>query len=83
MRGIYRAQTRPEPRGRSDGPEASRHHEPAAKRNVKAPASVARIGVRVAAVATGFHSLEELALSEPDVLVADLSDPGPLLRAAG
>jgi phosphoglycolate phosphatase-like HAD superfamily hydrolase len=39
------------------------------------------IGARVAAVATGWHSLEELALSEPDVLLADLSDPGPLLAA--
>jgi phosphoglycolate phosphatase-like HAD superfamily hydrolase len=41
------------------------------------------IGARVVAVATGWHSLDELALSEPDVLVADLSDPEPLLRAIG
>jgi phosphoglycolate phosphatase len=41
------------------------------------------IGARVAAVATGWHPLAELALSEPDVLLADLSDPEPLLRAVG
>lgn len=39
------------------------------------------IGARVAAVATGWHSLEELAASKPDILLADLSDPEPLLRA--
>jgi phosphoglycolate phosphatase-like HAD superfamily hydrolase len=38
------------------------------------------IGARVAAVATGVHSYEELAASEPDLLVRDLSDPAPLLR---
>ncbi len=37
------------------------------------------IGVRVAAVATGWHSLEELAAAQPDVLLTDLSDPSPLL----
>jgi len=41
------------------------------------------IGARVAAVATGWHSLDELARSEPDVLLADLSDPDPLLQASG
>ena len=37
------------------------------------------IGARAAAVATGLHSLEELAASQPDLLVSDFSDPGPLL----
>jgi phosphoglycolate phosphatase len=41
------------------------------------------IGARVAAVATGWHSLDELACSEPDVLLADLSNPEPLLQASG
>lgn len=39
------------------------------------------IGVRVAAVATGWHSRDELAASGPDLLLEDLSDPSPLLRA--
>jgi phosphoglycolate phosphatase len=39
------------------------------------------IGARVAAVATGWHTLEELAAAEPDVLLSDLSDPAPLLNA--
>jgi phosphoglycolate phosphatase len=38
------------------------------------------IGARVVAVATGVHSYEELAPTRPDLLVRDLSDPGPLLR---
>jgi phosphoglycolate phosphatase-like HAD superfamily hydrolase len=38
------------------------------------------IGVRVAAVATGWHSAEELRASEPDLLLTDLSDPTPLLE---
>ena len=38
------------------------------------------IGVRVAAVATGWHSREELADHRPDVLLTDLSDAAPLLR---
>jgi phosphoglycolate phosphatase-like HAD superfamily hydrolase len=38
------------------------------------------IGARVAAVATGLHSCEQLAASEPDLLFDDLSDPTPLLR---
>lgn len=37
------------------------------------------IGARVAAVATGFHSLDELAQEKPDLLLADLADPSPLL----
>jgi phosphoglycolate phosphatase-like HAD superfamily hydrolase len=41
------------------------------------------IGARVAAVATGFHSVEELAASRPDLLLADLSDPEPLLAQLG
>jgi phosphoglycolate phosphatase len=39
------------------------------------------IGARVAAVGTGWHTLEELAAAEPDVLLPDLSDPAPLLQA--
>jgi phosphoglycolate phosphatase len=38
------------------------------------------IGARVAAVATGLHSCDELAPTRPDLLLSDLSDPGPLLR---
>jgi phosphoglycolate phosphatase-like HAD superfamily hydrolase len=41
------------------------------------------IGARAAAVATGWHSLEELARSEPDLLLNDLSDPEPLLKHVG
>jgi phosphoglycolate phosphatase len=37
------------------------------------------IGARVAAVATGWHSFEELAAAKPDLLLSDLSDPRPLL----
>jgi phosphoglycolate phosphatase len=37
------------------------------------------IGARVAAVATGFHSIEHLADARPDVLLSDLADPAPLL----
>lgn len=37
------------------------------------------IGARVLAVATGWHSLEELKACNPDLALADLSDPGPLL----
>jgi phosphoglycolate phosphatase-like HAD superfamily hydrolase len=37
------------------------------------------IGARVAAVATGVHSLEELEAEQPDLLLADLSDASPLL----
>ncbi len=37
------------------------------------------IGARVAAVATGFHPLDELAQAQPDLLLPDLSDPAPLL----
>ncbi len=37
------------------------------------------IGARAAAVCTGWHGREELADHRPDVLLADLSDPTPLL----
>jgi phosphoglycolate phosphatase-like HAD superfamily hydrolase len=37
------------------------------------------IGARVAAVATGWHSLAELEAARPDLLLTDLSDPAPLL----
>jgi phosphoglycolate phosphatase-like HAD superfamily hydrolase len=37
------------------------------------------IGARVAAVATGWHSLAELEVEKPDLLFADLADPRPLL----
>src|SRR5262249_19131903 len=37
------------------------------------------IGARAVAVGTGWHSLDELAATAPDLLVADLTDPGPLL----
>ena len=37
------------------------------------------IGARVAAVATGWHLLEELEAAQPDLLLQDLSDPRPLL----
>ncbi len=38
------------------------------------------IGARAVAVATGWHSREELAAHRPDLLLADLSDPLPLLE---
>jgi phosphoglycolate phosphatase len=38
------------------------------------------IGAQAAAVATGWHSLEELAATGPDLLFADLSDPQALLE---
>jgi phosphoglycolate phosphatase-like HAD superfamily hydrolase len=41
------------------------------------------IGARVAAVATGWHPLEELAAAEPDLLLADFTDPAPLLAKLG
>jgi phosphoglycolate phosphatase len=37
------------------------------------------IGARAVAVATGWHRAEELAAHAPDLLLADLSDPAPLL----
>ena len=37
------------------------------------------IGARVAAVATGWHSMDELAYEKPDLLLEDLSNPEPLL----
>ena len=41
------------------------------------------IGARVAAVATGWHALEELEAARPDLLLTDLSDPRPLLERLG
>jgi phosphoglycolate phosphatase-like HAD superfamily hydrolase len=41
------------------------------------------IGARVAAVATGWHSQEELAEARPDLLLMDFTDPAPLLTACG
>jgi phosphoglycolate phosphatase-like HAD superfamily hydrolase len=38
------------------------------------------IGARAVAVATGWHPAEELAACEPDLLLSDLSDAGPLLE---
>src|SRR5215469_9762364 len=38
------------------------------------------IGARAVAVATGWHSLSELAAHRPDLLLADLSDPARLLE---
>jgi phosphoglycolate phosphatase len=38
------------------------------------------IGARAVAVAAGWHSREELAEHEPDLLFSDLSDPLPLLE---
>lgn len=37
------------------------------------------IGAKAIAVGTGWHTLEELAEHQPDLLVADLADAGPLL----
>jgi phosphoglycolate phosphatase-like HAD superfamily hydrolase len=39
------------------------------------------IGARVAAVATGWHSTDELAASDPDLLVESFEDPRPFLSA--
>lgn len=41
------------------------------------------IGARVVAVATGWHSAAELEGESPDLLVADLSDPRPVLTHWG
>jgi phosphoglycolate phosphatase-like HAD superfamily hydrolase len=41
------------------------------------------IGARVAAVATGWHPLEELEAANPDLLLPDLSDPRALLDRLG
>jgi phosphoglycolate phosphatase-like HAD superfamily hydrolase len=38
------------------------------------------IGARAVAVATGWHSRQELAEHNPDLLLGDLSDPLPLLK---
>jgi phosphoglycolate phosphatase-like HAD superfamily hydrolase len=37
------------------------------------------IGARVAAIGTGWHTMDELAAEQPDLLLTDLSDPEPLL----
>jgi phosphoglycolate phosphatase-like HAD superfamily hydrolase len=37
------------------------------------------IGAKAVAVATGWHAHEELAATQPDLLLPDLSDPTPLL----
>ena len=37
------------------------------------------IGARALAVATGWHSLHDLAAEQPDLVLADLSDATPLL----
>ncbi|HTU91935.1 MAG TPA: HAD hydrolase-like protein [Gemmataceae bacterium] len=39
------------------------------------------IGARAVAVATGWHGLAELAEHQPDLLLADLSNPAPLLSS--
>jgi phosphoglycolate phosphatase-like HAD superfamily hydrolase len=41
------------------------------------------VGARAAAVATGWHSSEELAAHAPDLLLTDLSDPTALLERLG
>jgi phosphoglycolate phosphatase-like HAD superfamily hydrolase len=38
------------------------------------------IGARAVAVATGWHSIEQLRATEPDLLLPDFSDPTALLR---
>ena len=40
-------------------------------------------GARVVAVASGFHSLEQLAAHAPDALLADLSDTPAVVRLLG
>jgi phosphoglycolate phosphatase len=41
------------------------------------------IGAKVVAVATGWHSMDELASHKPDLLLADLSDATELLERCG
>lgn len=41
------------------------------------------IGARVAAVATGWHPVDELGRCSPDLLLPDFSDPTPLLERLG
>jgi phosphoglycolate phosphatase-like HAD superfamily hydrolase len=41
------------------------------------------IGARVVAVATGYHTVEQLAATKPDLVLRDLSDPSPLLALLG
>jgi phosphoglycolate phosphatase len=38
------------------------------------------IGARAVAVATGWHTMEQLHASAPDLILPDLDDPAPLLR---
>jgi phosphoglycolate phosphatase-like HAD superfamily hydrolase len=38
------------------------------------------IGARAVAVATGWHSVDQLRAAQPDLLLTDLSDPAPLLH---
>jgi len=40
-------------------------------------------GARAVAVATGFHSGDELAACEPDLLFGDFADVGRVLEALG
>jgi hypothetical protein len=46
MRGIYRAQTRPEPRGWRDGPQPFCDHETAAQHDMQTRARSTRVSVR-------------------------------------
>ncbi len=41
------------------------------------------IGAKVAAVATGIHTFDELVEARPDVAVRDFADPSPLLEILG
>jgi phosphoglycolate phosphatase-like HAD superfamily hydrolase len=41
------------------------------------------IGARVVAVATGLHTLDDLAATRPDLVLADIADHGPLLSCWG
>ena len=38
------------------------------------------LGARAVAVATGWHTSEELAVHEPDLLLTDLADPTALIE---
>ena len=60
-------------RRRRPGPHLGRRRHAAGRALRRA------IGARAAAVCTGWHGREELADHRPDVLLADLSDPTPLL----
>ena len=41
------------------------------------------IGARVAGVATGIHSVDDLAAAEADLVMPDLADFAPLLKLLG